>query len=112
GVDAGERAALLALNSDFHVEYFLGCWWGGTVAVPLNTRWSERELIHSLNDSGAAILFVDDRHLHVASQLISGAPTVKTVVHFGEERTPSGTVSYADWTATAEAPPDGRYGDD
>jgi acyl-CoA synthetase (AMP-forming)/AMP-acid ligase II len=59
GVQAGDRVALLAPNTDQLVQALLACWWLGAVACPLNIRWSEAELAYALDDSGAALLLVD-----------------------------------------------------
>lgn len=112
GAGIGERVAILALNADFHFEYFLGCWWAGAVAVPLNTRWSEQELLYSLDDSGALVLFVDDHHLHLAPSLMGASAALRIVVHVGKKETPPGLVSYRDWMAEARSKPDARHSGD
>src|SRR5215813_14858188 len=43
GVARGDRVAILALNSDRYLEYYVAVPWAGAVVVPLNTRWSEAE---------------------------------------------------------------------
>jgi acyl-CoA synthetase (AMP-forming)/AMP-acid ligase II len=58
--------AALALNSDRYLEYFFACWTMGAVAVPINTRWSPREQVDALQDSGSTALFVDDAFVKVA----------------------------------------------
>src|SRR5690606_25968558 len=60
GIGTGDRVALLAPNTDQLVLALLACWWRGAVACPLNTRWSEAEIAHALEDSGAALLLVDE----------------------------------------------------
>jgi acyl-CoA synthetase (AMP-forming)/AMP-acid ligase II len=60
GIDAGDRVALLAPNSDRLVQGLLACWWIGAVACPLNIRWSAAELEHALRDSGACLLLADE----------------------------------------------------
>lgn len=59
GVGAGDRVAILALNSDRYTEYYFAVWWAGAVVVPMNVRWSATENAYSLRDSGAKVLFVD-----------------------------------------------------
>ena len=44
GVNAGDRVAMLAQNSDRYIEYFHAVWWAGAVANPVNTRWSAQEI--------------------------------------------------------------------
>lgn len=60
GVQAGDRVALLAPNSDALVQALLACWWLGAVACPLNVRWSKPELGHALADSDATLLLADE----------------------------------------------------
>src|ERR1700741_4854127 len=40
GMRAGERVAMLALNSDRYLEYQIAVPWGGGVVNPCNIRWS------------------------------------------------------------------------
>ena len=35
GVAAGDRVAILAMNSDRYLEYYYAVWWAGAVVVPL-----------------------------------------------------------------------------
>ena len=63
GIRDGERAAILALNSDRYFEYFYAVPWAGGVFVPINTRLAPPEIAFWLNDSGSEILFVDDAFL-------------------------------------------------
>ncbi len=51
GMTAGDRIAMLALNSDLYLEYQFGVCWGGGVLNPCNIRWSAAEIIFSLQDS-------------------------------------------------------------
>ncbi|AJD47756.1 AMP-dependent synthetase and ligase [Isoalcanivorax pacificus W11-5] len=112
GVKPGDRVGLLALNSDFHTEYFLGCWWAGAVCVPVNTRWSEQEIIYSLDDSDTALLFVDDAFAPMAASLLQGARALQTVVHLGQAETPEGVTAFGDWLHEAPQVEDCRRGGD
>lgn len=60
GVEDGERVAVLAMNSDAYLELFFAAAWAGGVIVPLNTRWSSRELADALTDCTPAVLVVDE----------------------------------------------------
>src|SRR3954469_15532392 len=60
GVKAGDRVAILALNSDAYLEYFYAAPWAGAVVVPLNTRLAAPELVAIINDAGAVALVVDE----------------------------------------------------
>ena len=59
GAQAGDRVAVLSLNSDRYLELYLAAGWAGTVIVPLNIRWSPLENEDAMRDCRADILFVD-----------------------------------------------------
>ena len=59
GVKAGDRVAVLMLNSDRYLELYLGIAWAGAVIVPTNIRWSHAEIEDSLHDCRASVLVVD-----------------------------------------------------
>jgi acyl-CoA synthetase (AMP-forming)/AMP-acid ligase II len=94
GVAAGDRVAILALNSDRYLEYYVTAPWAGAVVVPLNTRWSESELAYALNDSGATTLFLDDAFLKHAGALLGQVGSLRQVVYLGEHTTPPGLIGH------------------
>src|SRR4029077_967928 len=69
GLETGDRVAILALNSDRYLEYYIAVPWAGCVVVPLNTRWTVGEIVYALNDSNASLLLVDDRFLDMAERI-------------------------------------------
>src|SRR5262249_22999298 len=87
GVARGDRVAILALNSDRYLEYYVAVPWAGAVVVPLNTRWSEAELTYALNDSGATCLFLDDAFLKHAAALLGQVASLRRIVYLGEQST-------------------------
>jgi long-chain acyl-CoA synthetase len=62
-VPRGARCAVLANNGPRWVAAYLGALAAGCVAVPLDTAFKTEQIATLLKDSGAAILFVDARHL-------------------------------------------------
>jgi acyl-CoA synthetase (AMP-forming)/AMP-acid ligase II len=72
GIGSGDRVALLAPNTDQLIQGLLACWWAGAVACPLNTRWSDAELAHALDDSQASLLLLDDSRAQAVPQ--AGTP--------------------------------------
>ena len=48
GIEDGERAAILSLNSDRYHEFLAATLWAGGVVVPVNLRWSIAEIAESL----------------------------------------------------------------
>ena len=49
GVQSDDRVAILALNSDYYLEYYSLVPWAGACVVPLNIRWSVKENAYSAN---------------------------------------------------------------
>lgn len=90
GVDVGDRVSMLALNSDKYLEFYFSTWWCGAIASPLNTRWSESELIFAIDDAGCELLLVDDNFLHMADSLREKSRTLRNVILFGENGELSG----------------------
>ncbi len=111
GMAAGDRVAILALNSDRYTEYMFATWWAGGAVVPMNTRWSATENAYSLNDSQAEILFVDSHFAPMIQEIGSDAETVKTIVHL-EENGPEGMLSYEDLISGHEPCEDAMRSDD
>lgn len=100
GLAAGDRAAILALNSDRYTEYLFAVWWAGGAVVPMNTRWSAAENAYSLNDSGAKILFVDRSFVPMLDAIRAEAKDVTTVIYIGDDAAPEGTLSFEDLVAS------------
>jgi acyl-CoA synthetase (AMP-forming)/AMP-acid ligase II len=94
GMQTGDRVAMLSLNSDRYLEYQMAVPWGGGVLNPCNTRWSESEILYSLNDSGSIILLVDESFRPLAEQLRHNAGAVREVIYCGDSDVPSGMHGY------------------
>jgi fatty-acyl-CoA synthase len=59
GLNAGDRVAFLSLNCHRLLEAYFGVLEAGCVLLPLNIRLAASELAYILNDSGAAVLFLE-----------------------------------------------------
>ncbi len=59
GAEPGDRVAVLAANTNHHLESYVAIPAAGFVIVPLNTRHAEPELKYALEDAGARILICD-----------------------------------------------------
>ena len=59
GLKAGDRVAFLSLNCHRLLEAYFGVLEAGCVLLPLNIRLAASELAYILNDSGAAVLFLE-----------------------------------------------------
>ena len=94
GVGRGDRVAILSLNSDRYLEFYVAVPWAGGVVVPLNIRWSAAENVYSLNDSGASVLLVDDAFLKLAPAILAETKGIRAVIHMGDGPPPAGMESY------------------
>ncbi|MGW1675375.1 long-chain-fatty-acid--CoA ligase [Streptomyces sp. NPDC002324] len=113
GVEAGDRVAILSLNSDRYIEYLFAVPWAGGVLNPVNIRWSPAEIAYSLDDSGSAVLLVDDMFAKMLPALRGRSTALRTVIHCGDGPTPDGALSYEELLAAAEPVADARRsGDD
>lgn len=112
GVSGGDRIALLAHNSDRHVEGLLAAWWLGAAACPLNTRWSAAEIAYALNDCGTRLLIVDDAFVPMLAELKMKVPALGPVVHAGERTADAGLLEWEDLIAGGEPVEDVRPGVD
>ncbi len=103
GVKAGDRVALLSLNSDRYLEYYYAVYWAGGVVNPANIRWSVGEIAYSLSDCDTRVLLIDDQFLPMLPALRSQAPCLTTVIHCGDAETPDGLLAYEGLIAGNEA---------
>src|SRR6478752_7242654 len=94
GMQAGDRVAMLSLNSDRYLEYQMAVPWGGGVLNPCNIRWSAAEILYSLNDSGSIILLVDSTFTPLVEQFRRDATTLRAVVYCGDGDAPAGMLPY------------------
>ncbi|MFZ5511860.1 MAG: long-chain-fatty-acid--CoA ligase [Pseudomonadota bacterium] len=113
GMQAGDRVAMLSLNSDRYLEYQMGVPWGGGVLNPCNTRWSAAEILYSLEDSGSTILLVDETFRPLVEQFRRDSSTLREVIYSGDGDAPSGMHGYEVLLAEAKPVPDAvRRGED
>lgn len=92
GAEYGARIAMLGLNSDRYLEYYLAVPWAGGVVNPINFRWTRAEIEYALQDSHSEILFVDDSFGGYAGALLESCPDLHTVVFCGEGACPDGCI--------------------
>jgi long-chain acyl-CoA synthetase len=112
GFDAGDRAAILALNSDRYFEFFYATPWAGGVFVPINIRLAAPEIEFWLSDSGSRLLFIDDQFLPILEALRGRMETVEHVIYIGDGETPEGLLNYEQLLASAEPVEDAGRGYD
>jgi long-chain acyl-CoA synthetase len=111
GVRNGDRVAMLALNSDYYVEFMFASMWAGGIAVPINTRWAEAELRECLDDAGPRVLLADDVHADVALRLKESCRSIEAVVIIGDQ-VPESALAYENLLQTHEPVEDARRGGD
>ena len=94
GLAPGDRVGVLSLNSDRYLELYFAVWWAGGVINPVNTRWSPREIAHSLDDCKTSLLVVDPMFAGCAEELSQRAHSLRTVICASDSEPPSGMYSY------------------
>lgn len=72
--------AMLGLNSDFYLAYYLACAWGNYWVNPVNFRWSIEEVVYSLNDSGSQAIILDKHFSHYADAIVERCPHIEKVL--------------------------------
>ncbi len=112
GMEAGDRVAMLSLNSDRYLEYQMAVPWGGGVLNPCNIRWSAAEILYALNDSGSTILLVDETFRALAEAIRGDAATLREIVYCGDGPAPQGMRDYEALVAEARPVPDAVRRDD
>jgi long-chain acyl-CoA synthetase len=74
GTAAGERCVILAANTPRWVAVFMGTLAAGCIAVPLDSAFNSDQVRKLILDSGARLLFVDEKHAAVAQTASDGLP--------------------------------------
>lgn len=83
GLGPGDRAAALMSNRSEYLEIYLGCALAGVALVPLNVRQLPAEQLRIMEDSGARLLFVDERCAASAASLHGALPRLHAPVLVG-----------------------------
>jgi acyl-CoA synthetase (AMP-forming)/AMP-acid ligase II len=94
GMQRGDRVGMWALNSDRYLEYLLAVNWGGGVLLPINYRWSNTEVLYSLEDAEPNIILVDENFRSAAEQIRDEATSLRELIYAGEGTTPQGMHDY------------------
>ncbi|ALL79761.1 hypothetical protein AD006_32050 (plasmid) [Pseudonocardia sp. EC080610-09] len=82
-VSAGDRVVVIAANSDDYAELLYAVAWAGGVGVPLNTRWSVRELADAVADSRPRVIAVDESFADIVAELVVGLAEAPAVLGLG-----------------------------
>ena len=105
GVEAGDRVAILSLNSDRYLELYLATAWAGAVIVPLNIRWSPAENEDAMRDCRANVLFVDKAFAATGAALAKALPDLKQI-YADDGDVPAGIEGYEALLARSQPMPD------
>lgn len=98
GVEPGDRVAYLGHNSHWLVEMYFAPCAVGAIAVPINYRLSEDEMVAVIADCEPKVLVVDRNFPKMAARLFERCPSIEHVIYADWEETapglPEGTLSY------------------
>src|SRR5262245_14004049 len=108
GVASGDRVAMLSLNSQRYIEYYMAIPWADAVLNPVNIRWSVAEIVYSLDDSETTVLIIDDAFMALGQKIIAEAKTLRTLIYAGDGETPEGMYNYEALIADSEPVEDAR----
>lgn len=67
GVGPGDRVAAMLPNSALYLQTWLGLALLGAAVVPVNARYTPREVLHVVATSQASLLVLDSRHADIAT---------------------------------------------
>ena len=99
GIRTDSRVGLLALNTDTFFHTCLAVAWADAVVVPLNTRWSVKEMSYALGEADVEVLLLDDPFLGLADELRASVPALREIVAIGDAPPPPGLTPLADLLA-------------
>jgi acyl-CoA synthetase (AMP-forming)/AMP-acid ligase II len=91
---------------------YFAVWWGGGVVVPFNTRWSIGEIAHALDHCDTRLLVVDETFGPYVLELSERSRSLRTVIHAGDQPTPSGMFDYEQLISDHEPIADSMRHDD
>jgi acyl-CoA synthetase (AMP-forming)/AMP-acid ligase II len=99
GIRTDSRVGLLSLNTDTFFHTCLAVAWADAVVVPLNTRWSVKEMSYALGEADVEVLLLDDPFLGLADELRASVPALREIVAIGDAPPPAGLTPLADLLA-------------
>ena len=106
GLRKTDRAAILAPNSPEWTLADAGCQFAGVVDVPIYTTLSPSAVKYILNDSGAKVLFLEDRESYERIEdVFPFTPELRQIVFLDEVASVPGAISLGDLPSSS-----GRHG--
>jgi long-chain acyl-CoA synthetase len=85
GIGAGDRVAILALNSDRYLELHFAIAWAGAAMVPVNTRLAPPEIAYILKDADPVAIFVDESQRAALEQIPVALAGMKSVISLSDQ---------------------------
>ena len=103
GIKTGDTIAVFAGNCREYFEILLAATHGGLMCVPVNWHFTAEELAYVIGDSGARVLFVEDRFADIAREArdLHGMTQLLRIVQI--RGAPSDLTGYALWRALGSA---------
>ena len=107
GVDKGDRVAVLAPNTPWHLVATFAMPLLGAPLVSINTRLASAEVGYILEHSGAKVLLVDPQLAPVVDPIRAETPSLQRVVEIADEGAPArpGAEAYASFSAGVQPLP-------
>src|ERR1700683_3212049 len=99
GVKPGDRIAFLSLNCHRLLEAYYGVLEAGCILLPLNIRLAAPELTYILNDSGAAMLFLEEEFAGLVDTFRHDLRTVRSFHQLDVQLNLAGSSPQEDWLA-------------
>jgi long-chain acyl-CoA synthetase len=84
GIEGGDRVAIMLPNIPEFVYSFFALQKLGAVAVPFNTMYKGREILHILNDSGARAIITLTNFAPLINELKPDVPSLEHIILTGE----------------------------
>ncbi len=84
GIEPGDRVAIMLPNIPEFAFSFFGIQKLGAVAVPFNTLYKGREIIHILNDSGARAVITLTNSANLFNEIKSDCPNFEHLILTGQ----------------------------
>ncbi len=100
GVSAGDRIAVLQVNTDSVIETYFAAAKLDAVFVPLNFRARADEVAYMVNDSGPKALLVGGRYMDMVESISPQLESVEHIVAMDEPK--DGWLSYPDMIENSE----------
>ena len=94
GIEASDRVAMLAHNSDRYLEYYFATLWCGGIFAPINYRWVLPEMLACLENCTPRILFVDRPFVDTAHALVAACPSIRHVIFADDGEVPDNLFDY------------------